>query len=74
MQEIESRKTSLIDNGFRLPSAYDNRPLNFDEFEENINQILFVTATPGSYELEHSTTIAEQIIRPNRTTWPYCWG
>ena len=58
-----SRKTSLIDNGFRLPSAYDNRPLNFDEFEENINQILFVTATPGSYELEHSTTIAEQIIR-----------
>ena len=59
-----SRKTSLIDKGFRLPSAYDNRPLNFDEFEENINQILFVTATPGSYELEHSTTIAEQIIRP----------
>lgn len=59
-----SRKTSLIENGFRLPSAYDNRPLNFDEFEENINQILFVTATPGSYELEHSTTIAEQIIRP----------
>ena len=59
-----SRKASLIDNGFRLPSAYDNRPLNFDEFEENINQILFVTATPGSYELEHSTTIAEQIIRP----------
>ena len=59
-----SRKTSLIDNGYRLPSAYDNRPLNFDEFEENINQILFVTATPGSYELEHSTTIAEQIIRP----------
>ena len=59
-----SRKASLIDNGFRLPSAYDNRPLNFDEFEENINQILFVTATPWPYELEHSTTIAEQIIRP----------
>ena len=59
-----SIKTSLIDNGFRLPSAYDNRPLNFDEFEENINQILFVTATPGFYELEHSTTIAKQIIRP----------
>ena len=59
-----SRKKSLIDNGFRLPSAYDNRPLNFDEFEENINQILFVTATPGPYEIEHSTTIAEQIIRP----------
>ena len=59
-----SRKASLIDNGFRLPSAYDNRPLNFGEFEENINQILFVTATPGPYEIEHSTTIAEQIIRP----------
>ncbi|MGL5330144.1 MAG: excinuclease ABC subunit UvrB [Peptostreptococcaceae bacterium] len=59
-----SRKTSLIENGFRLPSAYDNRPLNFGEFEENINQILFVTATPGQYEIEHSSTIAEQIIRP----------
>ncbi len=59
-----SRKSSLIDNGFRLPSAYDNRPLNFNEFEENINQILFVTATPGPYEIEHSTTIAEQVIRP----------
>ncbi len=59
-----SRKTSLIDNGFRLPSAYDNRPLNFEEFEENINQILFVTATPGPYEIQKSTTIAEQIIRP----------
>ena len=60
----KSRKASLIDNGFRLPSAYDNRPLNFNEFEENINQILFVTATPGPYEIEKSTTIAEQIIRP----------
>ena len=59
-----SRKQSLIDNGFRLPSAYDNRPLNFAEFEENINQILFVSATPGPYEIEHSTTVAEQIIRP----------
>ena len=59
-----ARKTSLIDNGFRLPSAYDNRPLNFEEFEENINQILFVTATPGPYEIQKSTTIAEQIIRP----------
>ena len=59
-----SRKQSLIDNGFRLPSAYDNRPLNFDEFEENINQVLFVSATPGQYEIEHSTTVAEQIIRP----------
>ncbi len=59
-----SRKQSLIDNGFRLPSAYDNRPLNFAEFEENINQVLFVSATPGPYEIEHSTTVAEQIIRP----------
>ncbi|MEG1311904.1 MAG: excinuclease ABC subunit UvrB [Romboutsia sp.] len=59
-----SRKGSLIDNGFRLPSAYDNRPLNFVEFEQNINQIMFVTATPGPYEIEHSQTIAEQIIRP----------
>ena len=59
-----SRKQSLIDNGFRLPSAYDNRPLNFAEFEENINQVLFVSATPGPYEIEHSTTVAQQIIRP----------
>lgn len=59
-----SRKTSLIENGFRLPSALDNRPLNFPEFEENINQMLFVSATPGPYEIEHSGTIAEQIIRP----------
>ena len=59
-----SRKKSLIDNGFRLPSAYDNRPLNFEEFEENINQVLFVSATPGPYEIEHSTTVAQQIIRP----------
>ncbi|MEG0842786.1 MAG: excinuclease ABC subunit UvrB [Romboutsia sp.] len=60
----KSRKGALIDNGFRLPSAYDNRPLNFGEFETNINQMLFVTATPGSYEIENSTTIAQQIIRP----------
>lgn len=59
-----SRKQSLIENGFRLPSAYDNRPLNFAEFEENINQVLFVSATPGPYEIEHSTTVAQQIIRP----------
>ncbi|WP_434797718.1 excinuclease ABC subunit UvrB [Terrisporobacter vanillatitrophus] len=59
-----SRKQSLIENGFRLPSAYDNRPLNFSEFEENINQVLFVSATPGPYEIEHSTTVAQQIIRP----------
>ncbi|WP_114108831.1 excinuclease ABC subunit UvrB [Clostridioides difficile] len=59
-----SRKTSLIENGFRLPSALDNRPLNFREFEGNINQMLFVSATPGPYEIQHSETIAEQIIRP----------
>lgn len=59
-----SRKTSLIENGFRLPSAYDNRPLNFGEFEENINQILFTSATPGEYEITHSEVFAEQIIRP----------
>ncbi|SFE25143.1 excinuclease ABC subunit UvrB [Peptostreptococcus sp. D1] len=59
-----SRKTSLIDNGFRLPSAYDNRPLSFEEFEENINQILFTTATPGPYEMQNSEVFAEQIIRP----------
>ncbi|SHH16393.1 excinuclease ABC subunit UvrB [Tepidibacter thalassicus] len=59
-----SRKTSLIENGFRLPSAYDNRPLSFEEFEENINQVLFVSATPGSYEIQNSSEFAEQIIRP----------
>lgn len=58
------RKKSLIENGFRLESAYDNRPLNFEEFEENINQILFTTATPGPYEMEHTNVFAEQIIRP----------
>ncbi|MBC2575481.1 excinuclease ABC subunit UvrB [Peptostreptococcus canis] len=60
----KSRKKSLIENGFRLESAYDNRPLNFEEFEENINQILFTTATPGPYEIEHTNVFAEQIIRP----------
>lgn len=59
-----ARKTSLVENGFRLPSAYDNRPLNFEEFEERINQAVFVSATPGDYEKEHSTQIAEQVIRP----------
>lgn len=59
-----SRKTSLVDYGFRLPSAFDNRPLNFDEFESLINQALFVSATPGPYEKEHSDAIVEQIIRP----------
>jgi excinuclease ABC subunit B len=59
-----SRKDSLVEYGFRLPSAYDNRPLKFNEFEGKINQVLFVSATPGPYEIEHSTNIAEQIIRP----------
>jgi excinuclease ABC subunit B len=59
-----SRKQTLIDFGFRLPSALDNRPLRFDEFLERARQIVFVSATPGSYELRHSTHIAEQIIRP----------
>ena len=59
-----ARKKNLIDFGFRLPSAYDNRPLKFDEFEEKINQAIFVSATPGEYEKEHSTQIVEQIIRP----------
>lgn len=59
-----SRKKSLIDYGFRLPSAYDNRPLNFDEFYDRINQVCFVSATPGDLELEKSSVIAEQIIRP----------
>ena len=60
----QSRKTTLVDYGFRLPSAKDNRPLNFEEFEDKINQILFVSATPGPYEAEHSLLQAEQIIRP----------
>ncbi|QAT41257.1 excinuclease ABC subunit UvrB [Clostridium sp. JN-9] len=59
-----SRKDSLVEYGFRLPSAYDNRPLKFNEFEGKINQVLFVSATPGPYELDHSTNIAQQIIRP----------
>lgn len=60
----KSRKTNLVEYGFRLPSALDNRPLKFEEFEEHINQILFVSATPGPYELKHSQQIVEQIIRP----------
>jgi len=59
-----SRKTTLIEHGFRLPSALDNRPLKFSEFEERINQIVFVSATPGPYELKHSKAVVEQIIRP----------
>ena len=59
-----SRKDTLVEYGFRLPCAYDNRPLKFTEFEKKVNQVVFVSATPSQYELEHSTNIAEQIIRP----------
>ena len=60
----QARKNVLVEYGFRLPSALDNRPLHFDEFENKVNQILFVSATPSQYELEHSLCIAEQLIRP----------
>ena len=59
-----ARKSNLIDYGFRLPSAFDNRPLNFDEFYDRINQAVFVSATPGDFELEHSAQVVEQVIRP----------
>ncbi|MGE5630448.1 MAG: excinuclease ABC subunit UvrB [Caulobacteraceae bacterium] len=59
-----SRKESLVEYGFRLPSAFDNRPLNFEEFEERLNQVIYVSATPAQYELERSSQVAEQIIRP----------
>ncbi len=59
-----ARKKNLVEYGFRLPSAYDNRPLFFEEFEDKLNQVVFVSATPGDYELEHSESTAEQIIRP----------
>ena len=59
-----ARKDSLVQYGFRLPSAYDNRPLSFEEFEQRINQVIFVSATPGEYERKHSSQIVEQIIRP----------
>jgi excinuclease ABC subunit B len=60
----ESRKRTLVEYGFRLPSAMDNRPLRYDEFEERLNQVIFSSATPGRYELDTSSRIAEQIIRP----------
>ncbi len=59
-----SRKESLVEYGFRLPSAFDNRPLKFHEFEERVNQVVYVSATPAAYEREHSSKIVEQIIRP----------
>ncbi len=67
----QSRKTTLVDYGFRLPSAKDNRPLNFSEFEGKIDQLLFVSATPGDYEAEHELLRAEQIIRPTGLLDPY---
>lgn len=60
----QSRKSTLVDYGFRLPSAKDNRPLNFGEFESKIDQVMFVSATPGAYEAEHELLRAEQVIRP----------
>ena len=60
----QNRKNTLVEYGFRLPSAKDNRPLNFQEFEEKVGQVLFVSATPGPYEKEHESLRAEQVIRP----------
>lgn len=66
-----SRKSTLVDHGFRLPSALDNRPLRFDEFEMLVNQAIFVSATPGPWELEHSEAVIEQIIRPTGLVDPF---
>lgn len=63
-----ARKQNLVDYGFRLPSAYDNRPLNFNEFEEKLGQVVLVSATPAEYEIEHSEQVVEQIIRPTGTS------
>ena len=63
-----SRKQTLVDYGFRLPSALDNRPLRFDEFLEKVPQIVFVSATPGPFELRHSTVVAEQLDPPDRAS------
>lgn len=59
-----ARKEQLVEYGFRLPSAFDNRPLLFEEFEQRIGQTIFVSATPGPYEISHASQIVEQIIRP----------
>ena len=59
-----SRKRTLVEHGFRLPSAIDNRPLNFDEFFDHVNQAIFVSATPGPFEIENTEQIIEQVIRP----------
>ena len=60
----KSRKDTLVDHGFRLPSAMDNRPLRFDEFVDKVNQVVFLSATPSAYEIEQSTQVVEQIVRP----------
>jgi excinuclease ABC subunit B len=65
-----SRKETLVEHGFRLPSALDNRPLNFEEFEDRISQAVYVSATPGPYEMKHSEKIIEQVIRPTGLTDP----
>ena len=62
-----SRKETLVGHGFRLPSAMDNRPLRFEEFIERVNQVMFMSATPGPYELEVSTQVVEQVVRPDRS-------
>ncbi len=66
-----ARKKSLVDYGFRLPSAFDNRPLKFEEFEAHLNQTIFVSATPGEYERQHSGQIVEQVIRPTGLLDPH---
>jgi len=69
----KSRKDSLVENGFRLPTAYDNRPLTFEEFEEKSDRTLYVSATPSDYERETSDRIAEQIVRPPPTSSTRRW-
>ena len=66
-----ARKENLVEFGFRLPSAYDNRPLNFEEFNQRINQVIYVSATPAQYERERSGQIVEQIIRPTGLWTPW---
>jgi excinuclease ABC subunit B len=66
----KSRKDSLVENGFRLPTAYDNRPLTFEEFEEKTERLLYVSATPGDYELDNSEQVVEQIVRPTHLVDP----
>ena len=67
----QSRKETLVEYGFRLPSALDNRPLNFGEFEKRVSQVVFVSATPGPYEMENSSATAEQVIRPTGLLDPF---